>query len=227
MNPFRCSKIYRMICAGALGGMVFSLAQAGAQPALGPASPAIPTIPATPTLAPPAPAIPASLRPAATNAPLGSSMASLIQALGGLQVQLQQALPVLQAFNNSFDFVTIGSLTTTNTRPGTGANFSSNLGANFASSSSQNLSASAAVPTINPASAAAANAFGLPPELQASPITADTLRSLLVLQNDLERMLPTLSALNGGTNFPVGLGLTPGFAPGSVSSAFTTPSTIR
>lgn len=227
MNLVRCSKISTKVSTWAIGCIVFSLVRAVAQPALTPASPAIPPAQAAPTASPPSPAIQTSMAPVTSNPSIGSSMASLVQVLAGLQIQMQQTLPVLQAFNNSFDFVTIGSLTTTNTRPGTGANFSSNLGANFASSSGQNLSSSAAVPTFNPASGAAANAFGLPPDLGVAPITGDTLRSLLVLQSDLERILPTLSALNGGTNSPVGIGLTPGFAPGPVSSVFAMPSTIR
>ncbi len=54
------------------------------------------------------------------------------------------------------------------------------------------------------------NLFVLPPGL-AGPgttnglgnfvLTQDTLRALLVLQNDMERMLPVLDAVNGGTNF--------------------------
>ena len=58
------------------------------------------------------------------------------------------------------------------------------------------------------------------PGLGVAPITSETLRALIVLQSDLQRLLPTLNSLNGSTTNFVGIGLTPGFVPGSVTNVF-------
>ena len=198
-----------------------------AQPALTPDNPVLPPqsvaralTPSNPALAGPAVPTPA---PASTN----FSIAGLSQLLAGLQAQMQQVLPVLNAFNNSFDFISIGSLTNTGGFTGTGANLSSSSSANLSSQTGANLGTTIAVPTLNTGSGSSLNAFGLPPGLGVAPVTSETLRSLLVLESDLEHILPTLNALNGVTNAANGIGLTPGFVPGAVSNVFMVPSTLR
>lgn len=85
-----------------------------------------------------------------------------------------------------------------------GANFSLNLGANSATNFSVNLGRNLA---LSPAPAQLPNvpAAVTPPipavvPVQTNGLTGDTLRALLVLQSDMERMLPILSALSGATN---------------------------
>jgi hypothetical protein len=138
---------------------------------------------------------------ATTNA----TLAALSDSLLALQANLQQTLPVLMLFNDNFDFVNLADNTAAPSTANPPGNFSANLGTNFAS----NFAVNAAVPTgpslINSAPTrsttipvtAASQGFG------AVPINRDALRALLVLQNDIQRMLPVLNALNGGTtNFP-------------------------
>lgn len=200
-----------------------------AQPALTPGAPALPPASVSPALSPPSPALGNPRAAAAGTVAANFSIASLAQLLAGLQTQLQQTLPVLDAFNNSFDFISVGSLTngTGTGTAGTGANFSSSLGANFSSNAGANMSSSAAVPTLNGGSSTVLNAFGLPPGLGVAPITSQTLRSLLILQSDIERMLPSLNALNGSTNAFAGIGLTPGFMAGAVTNVFNVPLSLR
>jgi hypothetical protein len=208
----------------ALSLAAFTTAPASAQTALTPDKPALQASSISPAVTPPATALVSS---ASTTASNNSSIVGLAQLLTDLQTQLEQVLPMLNSFNNSFDFISVGSLTPTGATGGTGANFSSSMGVNFSSSAGANLSTSMAVPTLSSAPSTPVNAFGLPPGLGVAPITSESLRALLVLQSDIERMLPTLAALNGGTNVFIGIGLTPGFGAGAVTNVFMVPTAIR
>jgi hypothetical protein len=215
MKPLRILKWWQAMLTTALL-LAFPAVPCRAQTALTPDKPALPPSSISPAATPP---ITALGNPASPLTSTNSSIAGLAELLVGLQSQLEQVLPVVNSLNNSFDFISVGSLTSTTA--GTGANFSSSHGANFSSNDGANLSSSLATPTLNAAPAASLNAFGLPPGLGVAPITSETLRSLLVLESDIERMLPTLRALNGGPNLFTGIGLTPGFGPGPVTNVFT------
>jgi hypothetical protein len=145
-------------------------------------------------------------------------------------MQLEQTLPVLNSFNNSFDFISVGSLTSATGTSGTGANFSSNFGTSFSGNMGANLGASLGVTTLNTqsgSSLSSLNGFGLPPGLGVAPITSQTLRALLVLESDMQRMLPMLGMLTGETNSATGIGLTPGFTPGAITNVFIVPAVVR
>jgi hypothetical protein len=114
-----------------------------------------------------------------------------------------QALPTIAAFNDGFDFVQSGT-------------------AVAAPSSTTGGSGTTAVNVTNPTAAplvlqTSTNPFVLPAGLEGLgttngagtfTITRDSLRALLVLESDLERVLPLLDAINGGTNFLNGVPIT-------------------
>jgi hypothetical protein len=187
--------------------------EATAQVALSPGTPAI--TPPAPVLVPSSPALaPVATSPGfvATNA----SLVALADALVVLQTNIQQTLPVLSVFNDNFDFVSFGDngLGATASAAPSG-NFSANLATNFAA----NFAVNAATPTgaslfNTVANRTTSSAAGLPQGFATVPVTRDTLRSLLVLQNDLQQVLPILEGLNGGTTSNPGsftnlFGLTP------------------
>ena len=179
---------------------VFSGAQSFAQVALTPGTPALTTSPVfvqgTPAIAPATPNA-----GVATNATLSALSDSLLV----LQNNVAQTLPLLSTFNDNFDFVSLGdngqASGTATSAPG---NFSANLATNFAT----NLGVNTAMPTggslfNTPPVRTVPAAAGLPQGTATIPVTRDTLRALLVLQADLQRLLPVLNGLNGGTaNFP-------------------------
>ena len=156
-------------------------------------------VPSSPALATPV----ATFGVVATNA----TLLALSDSLRLLQNNLQQTLPVLSLFNDNFDFVSLadnGFASTSAGVPAAPGNFATNLGTNFA----RNLGVNAAMPTgsslFNTAPAATTTttsaAAGLPQGASSVPVTRDALRALLVLQSDIERMLPLVNALNGGTS---------------------------
>ena len=189
--------------------ITFPLARAFSQAVLGPPSPAIPAgslSPAlsvssvSPALTPPAPT--SSTGPTSTNVvvPVGQ----LAPLLTNLEMTIVQVLPVLSDFNDQFDFVPVvqGAPSTS-----TSATSSSSLPSMSTSLSSVNRATASAQPS---SSTAATTGFLLPPGLaglgttnglNTLTLSRDTLRALLVLQADMERMLPVLDAVNGGTNF--------------------------
>jgi len=192
-------------------------------------------IPAPAIRTPPSPALSfgtssSSLNPAGVTS--GSvetnlSIAALSGQIARFQNDLEQLLPLLNAFNNSFDFITTGSAfpSTSASNPGGAANSGANLAANLGSNLGSNLGANVSVPAGESlAGNAATNALGFPPGLGVAPITGETLRALIVLQSDLERLRPTLDSLNGSTNNFIGIGLTPGFVPGSITNVFNVTS---
>src|SRR5947209_1097237 len=186
------------------GGLVccFSL-QTWSQVALIPDNPAVTPSPVfvagSPAIASPV----ATTAAVATNA----TLLALSDSLKLLQNNLQQTLPVLSLFNDNFDFVSLGdnglASTSAGVPPAPG-NFATNLGTNLA----RNLGVNAAMPTgsslfntppVATTATTVPSAAGLPQGVSSLPVTRDALRALLVLQSDIERMLPVLNALNGGT----------------------------
>lgn len=154
---------------------------------------------------------PAIAAQAATAVPVANSptLLALSDSLRLLQTNLQQTLPVLSLFNDNFDFVSLGDNGLASTAAGVPAapgNFATNLGTNFAA----NLGVNAAMPTgrslfntppvVTTTTTPTAAAAGLPQGASSVPVTRDALRALLVLQSDIERMLPLVNALNGGTS---------------------------
>ncbi|HWQ91743.1 MAG TPA: hypothetical protein VN673_08730 [Clostridia bacterium] len=141
------------------------------------------------------------------------SAAELGIRLARIEAEIQATLPLLAAFNSQSDLRVASAGTPTSTR-----NFASNAGTNFASRSSANVARNVAVPTgpvFGPSTSTpralqptgVTDPGGLRPgfNTNAFPITAsDTMRALLILQNDMERMLPILSAFNEGTSFGAG-----------------------
>jgi len=220
----------------------FSAVTTWAQPVFSPSNPAITASPIAPAIStsPTSPLISASPgTPALTTGttdttgtvgvtnPISGgtnfSLSDVSVLLSNLQASAQFALPALAALNDNFTFISLASTTNSDGSTGSFGNFSLNLGTNFAT----NLGVDASVPTATgttgtDGTAAVTNNFGIPGGLIAFPLTRDTLRSLLVLQNDIERMLPLLNTLNGGTNNFIGVGLTPGFAPGNFTNVFNT-----
>ena len=185
----------RSIVIVAVGGLIAS--QTWAQVALTPDTPAITP---SPVFVPGGPAITAPANPniATTNA----TLVALSDSLATLQTNLQQTLPILILFNNNFDFVSLGdnglAASSSANPPG---NFSANLGSNFA----RNMAVNTAVPTGPPLAnnlasrTTPAAAAGLPQGFATIPVTSETLRALIVLQSELQRIMPLVNALNNGT----------------------------
>lgn len=183
----------------------FIVAQSSAQVALAPPSPAI--SPPSPVFVPGSPALtPPAVNPGAlaTNA----TLAALSDSLMILQTNIEQALPVLINFNDSFDFASLLGNGTASTAANPPGNFAVNDGVNFAVNDGVNSAVSTGPPLITSrptptAQVPAGVSQGTPPIL----VTRDVLRALVVLQSDMQRMLPVLNALNGGTtNLPGGFG---------------------
>jgi hypothetical protein len=121
--------------------------------------------------------------------------------LTNLEATIVQTLPTLAAFNDKFDFVQSGTAVAAPSSTATGT------------------SGATAINVTNPTAAplvieTATNPFALPAGLEGLgttngagvfTITRDSLRALLVLESDLERILPVLDAINGGTNFVNGV----------------------
>jgi hypothetical protein len=158
--------------------------------------------------------------------------AELASRLVNLQTELEQLLPLLAAFNDSFDFISVGppGVPVTTAVPSTvsgpavnlGADLSQNLSTVTAVNLGQNLSTSLAVPTSSPlaltppegvvAESANTGVAVINPGVGLVPILSgpsgavgfnsarDALRALLILQNDVERMLPIVATVNFSTN---------------------------
>lgn len=194
------------------------------QVVVGPARPAL-------QVSPNAAMVPGQALPAATtvnslttSTGLVVNVDTLATLLSSLQTVTEQTLPVLANFNDGFDFFSLSSgITANGGLASMGSSFANNTATNFSKNTGQNfgrnLSANVATPTVPPATAAT-NSFGIPGGIAASMPSRETLRALLVLQNDLERLLPLLTSLNGGTNTLAGPGLSPGFIPGVFTNTF-------
>lgn len=181
----------------------FIALQSSAQVALTPTGPAI--SPPTPAFVPGGPAL-APLTGTGGLASTNATLTALSESLAVLQTNIQQALPVLINFNDAFDFASLAAMGTASPAPHPMGNFAVNAGVNFAT----NLAVNSAVPTGSPLFNSPANAVAqVPPGtsqgIATVPVTRDVLRALLVLQSDMQRMLPLLNALNGSSsNLPGG-----------------------
>ena len=168
----------------------FNAFQSFAQVALTPATPAIST---SPVFVPGSPAL--SPAPNNTTAALttNATLVALSQSLMSLQTNLEQALPLLINFNDSFDFVNLAGSTAVNQANG---NVVVDHGANASLPTGRSLFNA-------PASATAQVPAGVAEGVATIPVTSDVLRALLVLQSDVQRMVPVLNFLNNGaTNSP-------------------------
>lgn len=183
-------------------------------------------------------------------------------ALRTVQNDVQQALSLLSAFNANVGFAGAGVVPTTAAAPSTGtaggaANLAQNLAGNTAANVSVNVAnpgagapaatpptafaspINAAVPAtaLSPIFGGVTNIAGLPvgsfgPNGSGSEASGSTLRLLIVLESDLERILPELGAINGsGVSLPgtVGAGFGSnfmGFATNRIMSPLTNVSTV-
>jgi hypothetical protein len=120
--------------------------------------------------------------------------------LTNLQSILEQTLPVLAAFNDGFDFVAVQGSGTTVQASGTTqvTPLPSATISNLLARLSNRMAIGAPLPTTGPETAT--NTFGVPPGFSSFPITRDTVRELMILQNEIVQILPALNALNSGNN---------------------------
>lgn len=164
-----------------------------------------PAISPTPVFAIGAPAIAA---PVTTTAGVATrvSLQALSNALIMLQTNLEQTLPVVSGFNDNFDFISLNDNGVASAAPG---NFAINAATNLA----VNLGVNAAMPTgpglfntpLNRATVIVPGSTAVPASAQgvsAAAFTRDSLRALLILQSDIERMLSVVNVLNSGTTSP-------------------------
>jgi hypothetical protein len=149
--------------------------------------------------------------------------------LASLQNDIQQLLPLLANFNDTVDFSALGALRSSTTNatgstapvPVSGQNLSTRTSSDFSTLLSRDVSTRLAGTPPNgsfqtaivPTPTGVNNPLGLAPGF-GGPVTTnafgtavtarDVVRDLIVLQNDLERLLPVLVTLNGSS-------LPPGF----------------
>ncbi len=183
----------RTICA-----LFFMAALSGwSQPVLAPGQPALtpsnPFVPGSPVLA-------NDLNPPPTNASPATNLtvAQVGSLLTNLEAAVQNALPAVAAFNDNFVI----------------SNGAASLAVNPAANAAGTLGSN----TVTSVTAAAPAGLLNAPASTPGSVSA-TLRSLIVLQSELQEMLPTLNALNGGTNFQTN-GLSPAFVPGTFTNLF-------
>ena len=173
------------------------------------------------------------------------STADLQAALRNVQAAMEQALPVLAAFNNNLEVGAVGTngtgaipdpftnhINTPSPTPSSGALVSQSLGVNLGQNTStlSGVPTAPAVatpaPTINGsalATASGTNTFNFIPPLGTDSLpmltSAPGISALKILQIDMERSLPLLASVTGGT------GVTN--APPAVSNKFEFyPSTL-
>jgi hypothetical protein len=146
------------------------------------------------------------------------TVADLAPVLTNLEAVLVQTLPALTAFNDEFGFV--------NLLPGGQQPLNPALGSLPAALTA--LGSGAGANTATQPVLVGTSAFALPPGLSGLGttngtgnviLTGETWRALVVLQNDIERVLPVLDAINGGTNF-----LNTALPSGSLSGSSTNSS---
>jgi len=190
------------------------IVRSGAQVAITPATPAV--TPARPALTPATTAI--NVSPSVSVAPslvggsavlaaaptmsssvssVAASMAALSTALVVLQTNVLDTLPLLAFFNENYEF---GDTFAPAYVPAPGnlsvnmaTNYASNFGANMAVSTGGSLFNAPVVKTpVVPGGVTTVAGFA------SVPVSPDALRALIILQNDMERLLPLLDTLNGG-----------------------------
>ncbi len=209
-----------------------------------PASPVNPGLPASPA-SPGLPGFTNAFGALSMTNQFGTNIlpTELSPLLVNLQNDLAQLLPALAAFNDSFDFVGLGQPGGSSPASQSGVNLGSNLSGNFSTppagvNAGQNFSTvtggtagtAANRPSLGGLTGAnAAIAAGL---TGSNAITAafngtlvgfsgasrDSLRALIILQDDLQRLLPLVSTLNGA---PVGS------IPGGLTNTIASSSTNR
>jgi hypothetical protein len=136
-----------------------------------------------------------------------ASMAALSTALTALQTNVLDTLPLLKFFNDNYNF---GDNFAPVPPPG---NMSVNMGTNYAGNFGVNMAVSTGVSLFNapvvktpvvPGGVTTVPGFasGLPVP---PPVSRDTLRALVILQSDMERLLPLLDQLNSSAANSTGL----------------------
>jgi hypothetical protein len=137
-----------------------------------------------------------------------ATVAALSQTLLVLQTNVQYALPLLAYFNDNFDLFSFNDTSLAgNVSP---PNMSQNLATNFASNLAVNTAASTGPPLITtPVNRTTPQPTGITavPGFASLPMSRDKLRALLVLQSDMERLLPLLNEVNQGAPNNQALGL--------------------
>ena len=171
------------------------IARSGAQVAITRATPVL--TPATPfaagttTVLAPVPAI----SPSVNN--IAASMAALSTALVVLQTNVLDTLPLLAFFNDNYEF---GDNFAPAYLPPTG-NLSVNMATNYAVNFGVNTAVSTGGSLFNaPVVKTPVVPGGVTtvPGFTSFPVSRDTLRALMILRNDMERLVPLLDTLNGG-----------------------------
>jgi len=147
--------------------------------------------------------------------------------LAALENNIAQILPFLAALNDGFNFSNPNGVISGTTGMNSGAApVTANFGTSIATNLSQNLGVNLGVNVATPTTAlvpstpvpVVPNGTALPPAVASNPSSLipgfggsvnatgaaattgprDTLRALLILQNDLQRLLPLLNAINAG-----------------------------
>ncbi len=155
-------------------------------------------------------AIPGTAATGAATTGVSNSASDLGTSLINLQFQMESALPLLAAYNDSFTFVSNGPTATTGFAPVP-------LGPSVTNGVSALTGTTALTATTNAGTGVGTTALTSTNGFAAFPITSDTLRALLVVQSDIERLLPVLTAVNNGFSFQGG-GILPGTTPVSSSA---------
>jgi hypothetical protein len=145
-------------------------------------------VPGSAALAP----TPASPAPVDTN----PTLAALSQALLVLETNVQYTLPLLTYFNDNSDLFSFNNNNVASSPP---PNMSENLATNYASNFALNTAVTTGPPlissTVNRATPQPAGMTGVP-GFASLPMSRDRLRALLILQSDMERLLPLLNQVN-------------------------------
>ena len=188
------------------------IARSGAQVAI---------TPATPVLTPPTPATSVSTPLAAENTVLtpvpatspsvnnkAASIAALSTALMVLQTNVLDTLPLLEFFNDNYsfgdNFAPAYVPPSGNLSVNLATNYAANFGVNMAVSTGGSLFNAPVVKTpVVPGGVTTVPGFASLPV--SPPVSRDTLRALVILQSDMERLLPLLDQLNSGAANSTGL----------------------
>lgn len=141
-----------------------------------------------------------TLGPANLNLVVSSvTLADLTNSLLALQTNLEQTLVAVTSFNDNFSLISLGAneFTAVNPAGNYSANFANNFGVNYGVNAAVSTGGSLFNVVANRMGRAAA--AGLPQDFSTISMNRDSLRTLLNLQSDIERILSTVNFLNGGT----------------------------
>jgi hypothetical protein len=136
-----------------------------------------------------------------------ASMAALSTALVVLHTNVLNSLPLLKFFNDNYNFGDnfAPAAPSGNMSVSMATNYAGNFGVNMAVSTGSSLFNAPVVKTpVVPGGVTTVPGFasGLP----VSPtVSRDTLRALVILQNDMERLLPLLDQLNSSAANSMGV----------------------